>query len=150
VGLLCVFRLVLEEIGRVWHVIGAELRVDLFSDVGQGVVRQHDRVGAHVRDQALYVAVDLDAFVEGLGDTHGFLRRKLQFAGRVLLQGRGNEWGRGLALAFLAFDPVRFQAAAGRGDQLLLDRHGAFCVMDVELVILLAVQAHQVGGKRMT
>ena len=75
---------------------------DHLADLADGFLRQIERVGAHIGDEADLTLADVDAFVKLLRDAHGFLRAESQFARGFLLQGRGGERRRGIALALLA------------------------------------------------
>ena len=86
-----------------------------------GLLRQVERVGAHVGDQAHLALADVDAFVELLRDAHGLLRAEAQLARGFLLQGRGRERRRRIALALLAVHRQDGELALGRLVQRALD-----------------------------
>ena len=79
----------------------AELVLDLLADGGRRLVRNPEAVGTHVGDQADRPgAVDVDSFVELLGDLHGSLARKPQPDRGLLLERAGLERGVGLVELF--------------------------------------------------
>ena len=73
-----------------------------------------ERVGAHIGDEADLALADVDAFVQLLRDAHGLLRAEAQFARGFLLQGRGRERRRGIALALLAIHAQHRELALAR------------------------------------
>ncbi len=140
VRLLRVLRLRLIAAGRVRHVARAVLGPDRRPDRRHGLFRDLHAVGAHIGDQADRLAADLDALVKALGDAHRMRGSKAELAARLLLQRRGGEGRRRVALGRLGFD---------RGDgksrlfQRLLERLGLGAGADVEPCDLLPVGAHE-------
>jgi hypothetical protein len=88
-------------------VVGAVALGDEVAHLGDGLVGQVDRVGTHVGDQADRAAADVDALVELLRGAHGALRGEAELARGLLLQRRGDERRRRVALALLALDRAR-------------------------------------------
>jgi hypothetical protein len=71
------------------------LRGDHSPRLGNRRLRDGDRVGPHIRDQAdALAAVDRDALVELLRDGHRPPGREAELSSGFLLQGRGNERAR--------------------------------------------------------
>lgn len=130
----------LELAGLCGQVVVAPGGGDEFARRVARLVRNADGVGTHVGDQGHGARLaQFHAFVQALGDVHGALGRIPQpLAGR-LLDGRGDERGLRLALAFLFVD-------AGNDEGLAL--HGRFHGGGVFRAAdggLLAVQLVQVG-----
>ena len=86
------------------HITVAIPLADDAARFGDGFAHHGDAVGSHIGDQADGVAADLDAFIEALRDLHGALGGEAQLARGFLLQGRGDEGRRGIALDRLALD----------------------------------------------
>ncbi len=102
VRFLCVLRLGAEH-PRLFRKPRLTVQLhDHIANLSDGLLRQIERVGAHIGDETDLALADVDAFVQLLRDAHGFLRAEAQFAGGLLLQGRGRERRRGIALALLA------------------------------------------------
>src|SRR3546814_17121435 len=77
---LRVLRLGLVE-PRLWRQrLGAELLRDHLADFGQRVLRQIDRVGTHVGDQANRIAYEIDAFIKLLRGAHRWARGQAELA----------------------------------------------------------------------
>ena len=75
--------------------------LDALAYAGHRLVGDAQAIGSHVGDQAdRTAAVDIDSFVELLGDFHGLLARKAQADRRLLLERAGLEWGVGLVELF--------------------------------------------------
>ena len=105
---------------------------------GRRIVRDPERVGAHVGDQAHRpLRSELDTFVQLLRQTHGPVRFHPQPVGRILLQGARLVGRRGVPSAVLGFD--RQHLVAGtlelRHDVAHL---GLFFEFELLLVALLA------------
>ena len=89
---------------------GDELRpvalLDLGPRLGDRVVADAGRVGTHVRDEAdgAAVALEIDAFVQRLGDLHRPLGAEVEVARRVLLELGRRVRRRRVALLLLAHD----------------------------------------------
>ncbi len=91
----------LVGVRTVGQVFAAKGGLDVVAHCRNRVVCHADRVGSHVGDQAAGEIRDLDAaFIELLRQQHRLLHRKA----RGLLQLAGDEWGRGVALAFFRRD----------------------------------------------
>ena len=69
------------------QILLAKICVDQISTSGDGVLRKSHAVGSHIGDQADGLAIDLDPFIEPLGDPHGLGCAKPQLARSLLLQG---------------------------------------------------------------
>ena len=91
---------------RFGQVVRSELFGDKLTDLVQGIVRQTDRIGAHVGYQSNLAGADVDTFVQSLRGAHGALRAEAELARRFLLQGRGRKWRRRVTLALFLFDFV--------------------------------------------
>ena len=88
-----------EAAGLAGDVLAAIALGDKGSCRGQGLVGKAQGVGSHVGNQTdAAPAADLHALIELLGDGHGAPGRHAQAAGGLLLQGGGDEGGRGAAL----------------------------------------------------
>src|SRR5579862_416621 len=102
VGFLRVF-LRLVVVGLFREIVGAEALRNEFADLREGVLRNVNRVGAHVgdeRDGAF--GAEFDTFVEALGDAHGALGGVAQaVVGRLLELGSGERRWRIAALLLL-------------------------------------------------
>ena len=89
--------------------IGQELTPEAFADegarIGLGGFRHIHRVGPHVGDQTGRAGAGVHAFVQGLSGAHGPARVEIELAARFLLEGAGDERGRGFALAVFAIHP---------------------------------------------
>ena len=72
--------------------------------LGNGFLRQVERIGAHVGDEPDLAVADVHAFVQLLSGAHGLLRAEREFAGGFLLQGRRGERGGRIAAPLLAVD----------------------------------------------
>src|SRR5690606_3788421 len=150
VRFLRVLRLGGVEVRLVRQRLRAEVARDHVADLGQRLARQVDRVGTHVADQADGALVaDGHALVQLLRDLHGALGGEAELARGLLLQGGGGERRRRPALALLAGDVGDVQRAAGGLPDALARGLGAVAVGDRELLELLAVQLHQLGGERL-
>jgi hypothetical protein len=121
--LLGVLGLGLEDARLRGQVVGAIALGDVVAQLRQGLLGQVDRVGSHVGDQADRAAADVDALVELLGGAHGALGGEAELARGLLLQRRGDERRRRVALALLALDRSTLSLPR-RGDQRLLDDAG--------------------------
>ena len=148
VGFLRVLGLGLVGVGLVRQGAGAESRAITSRISLTRIVRQADRVGTHVADQAdrAFLA-DGHAFIQLLRDLHGALGGEAELARGFLLQGGSGERRGRAALAFLAGHVGDVQRAL-RG---LLDAQarglGGVAVGDGELLELLAVQLGQARGE---
>ncbi len=112
VRLLRVLRLGLVFVDAVGQRFFAEAGADRVADLGDRVLRQRHRIGAHVGDVA--------RFVQALRGLHRAPRCESELARRFLLQRRGGEWRRRIAALRLALDAVHRQhAARGRDDRAL-------------------------------
>ena len=122
------------------QVVGAEAVADVAADLVHRLGRHLHPVGAHVGDQAGGLATELDALVELLRRAHGRLRAHAELAAGLLLQRRGGEGGRRVALDL---------APLHRGDGKLAGLHRGLggqrqrLVVQVELLQLAAVQVGQ-------
>ncbi len=93
-------------------------------------------VGTHVSDRA--------RFVERLRAPHRVAGREAELARRLLLQGRGGERRRGVALDRLGLDPLDRKAPVL---DRLLGSHGRALVAQRHLVELFAVERYQTRGE---
>ncbi len=110
------------------------------ADVRNGFRRHVDAVGTHIRNQAGRFAVDLHAFVEPLGETHGDCRSKAELSARLLLHGRGGEGRRRIAPCGLCLDRRHLE---GGVLEVSGERFGFGAGADVETLDLLSVRADQ-------
>ena len=125
---------------RVGHVVRAIFLADDLSGRRDGLGRHVDAVGTHVSNEADGLAVDVDAFVETLGDLHGAGGREPQLARGLLLQRRGGE-GRGrIAAGRLGLDRAHRER---RRLECFLEGFGFGARADVEAVDLAAVRANK-------
>ena len=79
-----------------------------------GLVGQRHRVGTHVGDEADGAFAEIHAFIELLRQAHGALRGEAELARGFLLQRRGGERRRRIALALLAVDGADGAACPAR------------------------------------
>ena len=109
------------------------------ADLAHGLDCEVHRVGAHVGDETDRALAEIDAFVEPLRDAHRALRAEAELARGFLLQRRGGERRRRVALALLLLD-VRDDAALPRRGLLERAAHlfGPRGGRDRELLDLLA------------
>ena len=106
---------------------------------GERLVRQTLGVGTHIGDETDRAAVgNIHAFIQLLRDRHGAPRRHAQTAGSLLLQGRGDERGRGAALLLAALDARDLKRLGGHGGNDLVGRG---LVRNVHLLIGRAIKA---------
>ena len=113
---------------------------------GQRLAGHLHAVGAHVGDQADRLAIEGGALEQALRGAHRAIGAEAELARRFLLQGRGRERRRRVALHLALLEALdREVARLDRGDRALRVR----LVGEVELVELLAVepgQARREGG----
>ena len=166
VRLLGVLGLGLEQSGAGRHIVRAVALEDQRADLGERLLGEVDRIGAHVGDQTDRTAAGIDALVQLLGDPHGALGGETHLARGFLLQGRGGERRGGMALALLAFHlgdpqpadgggidrwfPGLGQLGARRGQQGLFQDPRPSTVGDTELGQFLVGILQQAGGERLT
>ena len=106
---------------------------------GERLVRQTLGVGTHIGDETDRAAVgNIHALIQLLRDRHGAPRRHAQTAGGLLLQGRGDERGRGAALLLAALDACDLKRLGGHGGNDLVGRG---LVRNVHLLFGRAVKA---------
>ena len=124
------------------HVLLAEARADLGPHLRDRIVGDAHRVGAHVGDEPHRLAHELDALVELLGHGHGAFHRESQLAGRLLLQGAGDEGRRCPPPLLAVLDRLDGEGRfpQGRGDAV-----GRLLVGDLELLALVLQQARLEG-----
>ena len=122
-----------------------KLLLHMVADAGDGFLRHLHAVGPHIGDQAGGLAVDIDAFIQALRQPHRLLRAKAQLPRRLLLQRRGGERRRRIALDALALDRPDGE---GPGLDRRLGRQRQRFVVQVELIEPLAVQMRQPSGER--
>ena len=118
------------------QVFFTKIGVDQIAASGDRVLTQGHAVGSHIGDQAGGLAVDFDAFIEALGDSHGLGRAETELAGSFLLQGRGGERRLRVALgAFLLnrcnFERCRFDVVLGSCCGALIGEIEAFELLPV-------------------
>ena len=105
---------------------------------GERLIGQALRIGTHIGDEADRAAVgNVHALIELLRDRHGAPRRHAQATGSLLLQGRGDEWGRRAALLFAALDARNFERFGRHGGNDLVGRG---LVRDIHFLIGRAVK----------
>ena len=98
-------RLGLEDPGLGGEIILAVTAGDKAPGSAHCLVRQTERVGTHIGDQAHSAfALNINAFVELLSDGHGAPGSHIQLPAGLLLERRGSKGGRRLPLLFLAGD----------------------------------------------
>ena len=127
------------------QVVGAKAILHMVADAVDCLLRHLHAVGPHIGDQAGGLAADIDALIQALGQAHRLLGAKTQFPGCLLLQCRGGERRRRVALDAAALDGADGEGASldrGFGGQ----REGF--VVEVELVEPLAVQMGQPRSER--
>ncbi len=143
--------LLFVDVGRFRHVLGTVLAADQFAHLRDGVVRDARGIGAHVGDEAdrAFVAAQLHAFIEVLGQHHGALDAEAQLARGVLLQLAGGEGRSRAAAALPLFD------RAHRPNGLLQRRADLlrlFGVGDLDLLVAAAdevrVERRRLGGRQ--
>ena len=120
---------------------------DHVANLADRLLRQIERVGAHIGDETDLALADVDAFVQLLRDAHGLLRAEAQFAGGLLLQGRGRERRRGIALALLAIDVEHLEFAVRGVLQRAFDLAGLPLRRKTELLYLGALILDQLARK---
>src|SRR5690606_31870884 len=113
VRLLRVLRLRRIAARRLGKVLLAVALRDHAAQLVERLVRERDRVGAHVRDQTDRALADVDALIEALRDRHRLLRAEAELARRFLLQRRRRERRGRIPAALLLLD---------RGDREDADR----------------------------
>ena len=129
-------------VGR--DIAGAILAADHRAGLGDGFGHHGDAVGPHIGDQAGGVAADLHAFIQALRHLHGALGVEAQLAAGFLLQGRGLEGRRGVALDRAGLDAAHREVLGLDGG------HGAVglgLIGQRQLFDLPAVQLDQPGGE---
>src|SRR5215831_19010389 len=111
------------------YVFVADAGDDPAAGRGLRLPRDPDRVGSHVRDQALgALGPEVDSLVELLGDRHGLARREAKLLAGLLLQGGGDERGRRIAPPLAARDGLDDEPSAlersheGAGGLLVAER----------------------------
>ena len=72
----------------IWRKFGGKILLQPIPDVFDRRVRYTHRIGTHIRDKTDAARSDIDAFIELLGNLHGFTRRKAEFVRRRLLEFR--------------------------------------------------------------
>ena len=147
VSLLGVLGLVAKHPWRCRQVVVAVLVGDEPAHLLHRLAGQYHGIGSHVGDQAHAGAVDLDALVKLLGNTHGALGAETELAGRFLLQCRGDERWRRIATTLLAFDLFHQQPALRVAFELLAHGVGARLVGNVELLEFFPVEMGELGGE---
>src|SRR5215212_8581479 len=121
-------------------VVGAVALGDQAADVVLGGRGQGRGVGAHVGDEPdRALTGQVDALVQLLGHGHGPLGGEPELAGGLLLEGGGDERGRGAALALALVDPGDRPGGSPGG---LGGGGGRALVAEDELLLL----AHRVAG----
>ena len=128
------------DAGVLGHIIGTVGFADETPRLADSLARNGDAVGPHIGDKPDRLAIDVDAFVQPLGDLHGALGGEIQFARGFLLHGRGGERRRRMAPGLLALD-------LGNGKRSALDTRlgglGGGFVADRRTGKLFAVQMRQ-------
>ena len=120
---------------------------DDLADLPDRFLREIDRVGAHVRDQADLALADVHALVQLLRHAHGLLSAETELAGGFLLQGRGGEGRSGIPAPLFSVDGEHGELAAGglveRAHRLVRGTLRG----EAELLDLRAPVLDQLGGK---
>ena len=142
-GFLGVFRLGLVNAGTGRQIPLAVVLLDQGAGGADGLGGHLYAIGSHIGDQTHSLAADIDALVKALGDLHGAGGRQIQFARRLLLQGRGGERRIGVTLGLFLFHRPDME---GGGQHLGLGGFRRGLVTDVEFVELPAVQDVQRGA----
>ena len=104
-----------------------------------GVARGHNRAHVHLHPVGAHIG-DRAGLVEALRQPHRVLRREAELAGGFLLQGRGGEGRRGVALDRLGLDAFNREAA---GFDRRLGFHGNALVTETEAFQLHALELDQ-------
>ena len=138
VRFLRVLRLVLISARRVGDIVLAVIRSDHLADVGDRFRRHIDAVGTHISNEAGGLAVDLDAFIEALGEAHRMRGCEAKLAARFLLHRRGGEGRRRISPRGFGFDRGDLER---RGFQRLFEIFGFLAASNIEAGDLLAVGA---------
>ena len=130
--------MVLARGGR--DVFLAVIAVEHGADVGNRFRREVDAVGPHIGDQAGRFAVDLDALVKPLRQSHGYGRGETELAACLLLHGRGGERRRRIATGRLCLDRHnrKYRVLEIAGERFRFGTRS-----DVEALDLLAVGTNQ-------
>jgi hypothetical protein len=134
---------------RCGHGFGAVDAFDGPADVGDRLAGETHRVGAHVGDEADRAFPEVDALIEPLRRAHRALRAEAELARRFLLQRRGRERRRGIALALFLLDAGDRECTAGGSFQRAPNVLGARAVGDRELLDLLAAELGEARGERL-
>ena len=113
VRFLRVARFVLVHARRIGHGFRAIQLADHLANFTDGFVGKIDRIGTHVGDETDGALAVVDTFIKLLRESHGALRRVAELARRFLLQRRGGEGRRRVAVTLLALD-VEHGERAGR------------------------------------
>ncbi len=143
-GFLGILGLVLEFAHGIRNVFLAVAFGDDVANLLDGHGSQRDRVRAHVGDEAdVAFAGQLDALVKFLGNAHGPLSVKAQFARRFLLQRRRRERCGGIAAALPLVDAHGGQGAAGGIEQCLFHVPCRGFILEAELLYLVAAVADE-------
>src|SRR5690606_23631540 len=111
------------------------------------LAREANRVRPHVGDEADRSFAEIDALVEPLCRAHGALRTEAELARGFLLERRGSERRRRVALALLLFDARDGERPGRRLLERAADVLGARAVRDGELLDLLAAELGEPGGE---
>ena len=124
------------------HILRAVSVFNRLSHAGNGLVGQADGVGTDVGDQTQRAASgNIHAFVELLGDLHGFAGGEAELAAGLLLQVRGRERRGRMLAALAALHASDREAALGNAGL------GLVCLLLAGDTHALAVQAVQLGGE---
>ncbi len=146
VRFLRVLRLAGVDARRAGHIALAIALADDLARIGDAFGRHLHAIGTHIGDETDRLAADIDAFIKLLRDLHGALGREAELARGFLLQGRGDEGRRRVALDRLALD------AADREHCCALiastARVASASLLERKLVELLAVQMREMRAER--
>ncbi len=124
-----------------------EVGTHILADVGDGFLRQVDRVGPHVGDETDRAFAEVDPFVQLLSSAHHAVGGHAELAHPGLLQCRRRERCAGMTRTALLLDAHDAGVAAFEHRQPFL---AARFVLDRELLELFALEVGELGGERLS
>ena len=141
VRLLRVFRRALVDARLRRQIAAAEFVSDQLPRRGDRLGSKRHPVGAHVRDEADGVAVEIDALIKPLRDLHCARRAKAELARCFLLQCRCREGRERIAPHFPVFD--RGDIEPTRGENFVRGGTRLCFAVEIEAVEFLAIDMRQ-------
>ena len=123
---LCVFGFVFVHARRGGHIVGPVARLDCVACIMDRFGGHIDAIGSHI--------CDMPRLIETLRCTHGLPRAHAEFAAGLLLQGRGHEGRRGVAIGRFCLNRLNAQAARGDGLDRQRRLRGIAKVIFIELL----------------